>query len=331
MRRLFLALLLFLILGPVVGTHQRFPARDTTQAVQAVPLPRAASSTGLRFVRGWELTSPHSLFGSFSGLAKTGPGRFELVGDSGYVTRLTIGRDGEVRDVRIAPLPLPTGHSRRKAMVDAEALAVDSVSKRRWIALEGIDQIWRLDSEYRRVESRGRLPKPGWPANSGAEAMVRLRDGRTVIFSENARGKQGAREALIYSGDPAVPGPAPIRFFYDARGKGRVSDAALLPDGRILLVHRRLGFRPVFTTILALVDPADLTPNAIVRSRAVGRVPAPVAENYEGAAVEEVDGRVFVWLVSDHNYNGWQRSLLVQFEVDALPPPQGADSKKAAP
>src|SRR3546814_19118940 len=87
--------------------------------------------------------------------------------------------------------------------------------------------------------------------------MVRLADGRTIVLSEDADDDPRGREALLYTGDPAEPGPAPIRFFYASDGRGAVSDAAPLPDGRILLVHRRLGFDPVFTTTLSVA--ADRT------------------------------------------------------------------------
>ena len=122
-------------------------------------------------------------------------------------------------------------------------------------------EIWRLDPDLSKIESRRKLPEPRWPKNSGPEAMVRLADGRTIVFSENADDDSRGREGLIYAGDPAVPGPAPLRFFYDSDGRGLVSDAAALPDGRILLVHRRLGFDPVFTTIVAIVT-AAITPSA---------------------------------------------------------------------
>src|SRR3546814_10899537 len=138
-------------------------------------------------------------------------------------------------------------------------------------------------------------------------------------------------EALLYTGDPAEPGPAPIRFFYASDGRGAVSDAAPLPDGRILLVHRRLGFDPVFTTTLSVADPADIGKDAVLRARTIGRVPVPLAEHYEGAAVSVEGGRTFLWLVADNNFNVWQRSLLLQFELAGLPPKRTPDSKKAAP
>lgn len=332
MRRIFLAFAIFALIGPVPGTVQHLPVDDDSQIIRAQPLRAPAKSRGaLRFVRGWALESPHSRFGGFSALAMGPGGEWLLVGDNGYRTRFALAADGTVSHVDIAPLPVPAGQSRRKSMVDAEALAVDPATGQAWLALEGINQVWRLDAALSAIRARAKLPGKPWPANSGAEAMVRLSDGRTILFSESARDDSRGSEALLFEGDPTAPGAQAVRFFYDARGKGRVSDAAPLPDGRLLLVHRRLGFHPVFTTILAVVDPAEIAKDAVVRSRTLGRVPTAIAENYEGAVVTAAGGRSFLWLVSDNNLNRWQRTLLVQFELTGLPPAPAADSKKAAP
>lgn len=331
MRRLFFAALIFLALGPVLGTVHRFPVDNLTQRAAARPLVFAPQTRGpMRFVRGWHLVSPHSYFGGFSGLARIGPGTFQLIGDNGYAAQLTMDASGRFVAVHIRPLPTPDGRPATKTMADTEALFVDPARGQAWVALEGINQIWRLDADLATIEARRRLPEPRWPANRGAEAMARLADGRTVVFSEGADDHPHGTEALLYTGDPAAPGPPPIRFFYDARGKGLASDAAALPDGRLLLVHRRLGFDPVFTTIISIVDPADITKDAVVRSHTIGRVPRPLAENYEGAAVTVEQGRTWLWLASDNNFNAWQRSLLLQFELVDLPPAKTPDSKKAA-
>ncbi|MGB3845938.1 esterase-like activity of phytase family protein [Sphingopyxis sp. YF1] len=331
MRRPLLAVLIFLALGPVPGTRHRFPVDDFRQTAAARPLVFPPATAGsLRFVRGWRLTSPHSLFGGFSGLAHLGEGRFLLVGDNGYATRLTLAEGGTVSEVAIRRLPLPPRNPGSKAFTDVEAVSVDAASGKVWVALEGIDQIWRLNPELTRIESRNRSPQlEPWPTNRGAEAMARLADGRTIVFSEEADDDARGTEALVFAGDPATPGKRALRFFYDAQGKGLVSDAAPLPDGRILLVHRKLGIAPLFTTILAIVDPADIREDGVVRSVAIGRVPEPLRENYEGAAVSVAGGRTFLWLVADDNFNNWQRSLLLQFELVDLPP-RRADSKKAA-
>ncbi len=331
MRRLLLAALIFLAVGPVPGAVVQYPEENLTQHAAARPLAFAPTKSGtMRFVRGWHLVSPHSRFGGFSALALPGPGRFLLVGDNGYATRLTLDKSGTVSDVSIRALPTPDGRPPRKAMADSEAMFVDAESGRNWIALEGVNEIWRLDPGLSQIESRRKLPRPHWPANRGPETMARLADGRTVVFSEDADDDPRGRAGLVYAGDPAAPGPAPVRFFYDSAGRGLVSDAAALPDGRILLVHRRLGFNPVFTTIVAIVDPADIGEDAVVRARTIGRVPLPLAENYEGAAVAVEGERTFLWLVADNNFNVWQRSLLLQYELVDLPPKKVPDSKKAA-
>jgi hypothetical protein len=326
MRRLLPAALIFLTLGPVPGTQYRYPVVDRSQGATARPLIHPAGTSGsLRFVRGWRLASPNSFFGGFSALARLGPGRFLLLGDNGRAVRLTLGERG-VEAVTIATLPLPLRNPGSKAFTDTEAAAVDPATGKVWVALEGIDQIWRLDPALTEIESRNKSPQLArWPANRGAEAMARLADGRTIVFSEDADDDDRGREALLFTGDPAKPGKRGMRFFYDAEGKGQVSDAAPLPDGRILLVHRSLGLSPLFTTVLGIVDPADIEKDGVVRSVAIGTVPEALHENYEGAAVSVEGGRTYLWLVSDDNFNSWQRSLLLQFELVDLP-----DSKKAA-
>ena len=322
MRRLLSAALIFLALGPVPGTTFRYPQIDKSQSAEARALRHPASTSSmLRFVAGWRLVSRNSQFGGFSALAYRGDGRFLLIGDNGEATRLTLGADGAVSEVTIRPLPTPPGNPQRKAFTDAEALVIDPATGKVWLALEALNQIWRLDAAMTRVESRRGSPAlDDWPSNSGPEAMVRLADGRTILFSEGEDRNSYGTEGLVFRGDPAVSGKPPVRFYYDAQGKGQVSDAAPLPDGRILLVHRKLGLSPIFTTTLAIADPADIGKDRVVRSVAIGTVPKPLADNYEGAAITVTDGRTWLWLVSDDNFNHWQRSLLLKFELVDLPP-----------
>lgn len=331
MRRLFLAALIFVAIGPVLGTRQVRPVVDTAPqdiAVHALGHP-AGRAGALRFVRGWRLSSSNAMFGGFSSLAVTGPDRFQLIADNGYWARFAVLPGDRVADARIGKIPVPGGNVGKKSKSDVEALLFDPATDQSRVALEFVNEVWRLDPTLGRIESRAALPRPHWPKNSGPEAMARLPDGRIVIFSENADDDPRGREALLFEGDPSVPGTRAQRFYYDAEGKGAVSDATTLPDGRILLVHRRVGFDPVFTTTVAIVDPADIRPGAVLRSRTIGRVPGALADNYEGAAVTTDGARIFLWLVSDNNFNRWQRSLLVQFELVGLPV-RAPDSKKAA-
>lgn len=332
MRRIFLAALIFLAIGPVPMQTVRYTKDNFVQQASARPLDvRPASAGALHFVRGWQLTSPHSRFGGFSAVARIGPDGLLLVGDNGYATRLKLERSGRLALVRIAALPVPDGWPDRKSMLDAESLFVDPDAGTLWIGLERINQLWRFDDAATRLEARfAPAAMRDWPQGRGPEAMVRLADGRVVIFAEGGRRDPRSNRAVVFAGDPGTVTTPPLRFHYDSEGKGAVSDAAPLPDGRILLVHRDVGWNPVFTSTIAIADPADIEHGGGLRSQNIGVVPRALADNFEGAAVEVADGRTYLWLVSDDNFQRWQRSLLVQFDLVDLPPKRPTDSKKAA-
>src|SRR3546814_17814789 len=106
MRRLLYAALICAGLGPMPGTVQRFTEIDLTQSAAAQPSAFAPEKEGaVRFLRGWHLVSPHSRFGGFSAIARTGPDRFQLIGDNGYATLLPLDSRGAVSAVRIPALP----------------------------------------------------------------------------------------------------------------------------------------------------------------------------------------------------------------------------------
>src|SRR3546814_16008061 len=96
------------------------------------------------------------------------PDRFELVSDSGWSARFTLGASDRLDDVHVAPLPRPRGHPQGKSSTDAESLFVDKNSGTMWIGLDGINQIWRPRPALSRYESRRDPPAPPpWPTNSG--------------------------------------------------------------------------------------------------------------------------------------------------------------------
>ncbi len=332
MRRLIYAALIFVALGPVPGTVQRFPVDNLTQRASARPLASEPETSGtMRFVRGWHLVSPHSRFGGFSGIARIAPDRFLLIGDNGYRTRLTFDSKGQLTVFNIAPLPAPPGWPDRKTMLDSESLFIDRARGTAWVGLERTNQLWRFDHELTRLEARyAPAALRDWPSGRGPEAMARLADGRIIILAEGGREDSRRNRAVMLAGYPDTAPDSSIGFFYDSQGKGAVSDAAPLPDGRFLIVHRKVGWNPVFTTTVAIADPQDIRSNAVLRSQTIAIVPRSLAENYEGAAVTVEDGRTWLWLVSDDNFNRWQRSLLLQFELVGQPPARTPSSKKAA-
>src|SRR3546814_19339565 len=88
------------------------------------------------------------------------PDRVEVVRESGWSARFTLGASDRLDDVHVAPLPRPRGHPQGKSSTDAESLFVAKNTGTMWIGLEGINQIWRPGPDFSRYEGRRALPHP---------------------------------------------------------------------------------------------------------------------------------------------------------------------------
>jgi hypothetical protein len=320
MRRLLSALVLLLLLSSFAPSRTEKPF-DDRQIVTARPVPGVTAGMrigALTVIEAWELHSPHSEFGGLSGIALTGERAFLMINDSAYRLRLTLGVDGRAQMQDYSRLPPPFGGYLGKFHYDAEAVAHDPATGRYWTAMEGTGQIWAFEGNDVR---RTRVRQPvlaSWPDNGGAEVLTRLADGRFIALSERP-GPSGRHEGVLFSGDPAERTTRTARFFYDPGRQGAPTDAAALPDGRMLILHRKLGWSPLFTTSIAIADPGRLRPGAVLTSRPIAAIRDPaLAENYEGAAiVRDADGSLSLWLVSDDNQQDWQRTRLVRLRIDA--------------
>lgn len=95
---------------------------------------------------------------------------------------------------------------------------------------------------------------------------------------------------------------------------------AQLPDGRVLIVMRRLvwPFPIRFAVRLMLANPADIRPGQEWRAIDLGGIEDPaLLDNYEGLAlVPRPDGLVTGWLISDDNGAALQRTLLLKLQID---------------
>lgn len=308
MRRLASSLLLAALLLTMTWTVRTIPPRDTRQLITAIPValdPGERRLGPLTVSEAWALTSPNGRVGGLSGLALTGERRFLVTGDRGSLIAFTLPAGGAPRDVSIRPL------LSRWQGIDSESVAVagDSI----WIATEQRHDILRMSVSGARPAARIRPhAMRRWPGNGGAEAMLRLPNGRFLLLAEGARGKSGGTAALLFDGDPLACPDAVTAFDYDAGDIGRVTDAALLPDGRVLLLHRKVGPLRGWRSTLAIADPVAIRAGALWRSEPLARIAHhPLSENYEGLAVSGTGPATRIWLLSDDNFNGLQRTLLI--------------------
>ena len=198
-------------------------------------------------------------------------------------------------------------------------MAVDPATGRRWVGFENFNQIWRYAPGFTRAE-RVAAPRTmaKWYANGGPESLVRRRDGSFVAISEVApRHSRGRRAVVVFAGDPTVRSTQAFTAWYRPPRGYDVSDAAELPDGRLIVVNRRFEPPYRFVAKLTVVDARALRPGATVTGREVATLAPPlIHDNFEGVAVTREAGATILWLVSDDNQILLQRSLLLKFRIN---------------
>lgn len=325
-RRIAAALSIFLVAGSilVIGQGAGEPA-DRPFAIHAEPVvldpadPGRHDIGGLRYLAGWVLTSDDPDFGGISAMALAGDG-FVAVSDAGGLFRFALDGNAISRaDIARLPAgPVPeNGGPVRKRDRDAEALAHDPETGRYWVAFERANGVWRFEADFAASDAdHAPDAMEDWPNNGGAEAMVRLDDGRFLVFSEAGDGPGDSREVFLFSGDPSERGEAPVRLGYRPPAGHRITDAALLPDGRLLVLNRDFSMVAGVSVIVSIVALDELTAGTILAGRPVARLDPPLTiDNMEALAVDSRHGRTIVWMASDDNFNPLQRSLLLRFEL----------------
>ena len=168
-----------------------------------------------------------------------------------------------------------------------------------------------------------------WSPQYGAESMVRLPDGRFIVVSEEFAPHSFAAKhlTLIFPGDPTdADAPQPAEGELTADASYRPTDMVRLPDGRMLVLLRRLLWpMPMrFSCRIALADPAELWRDGQWRARTLARLDPPLpTDNFEGLALRpRGDGKLDVWVIADDNRGATQRTILLKLKLDPrdLPP-----------
>lgn len=330
-----LLLLAVVVIGLAPGTFLRTPGgtRDDVAVVTITPRPERIGVRGeLQLTGAWELTSPHGRFGGFSALAAMPGGRLIAGTDRGFLLDLDLS-DGTPRAVPGSYRFVGISGRGRKEVVDLESLTRDPATGTLWGGFEFDNLVLRWTTDGTRT-----ITAPpeiaDWDLNSGAEAMVRLADGRFLLIEEgDHEGIEGQHQAFLYPGEPAEGG-SPLVSHFAAPGGYDPVDVTELPDGRLLILLRRVRyFIPArFDTAIMIADPKAIRPGAVWRGRMIQRLEGGIfADNFEGiayvpSAADPAKGNI--WLISDNNFSVFQRSLLLRF---AWPGKEEARANEKAP
>jgi hypothetical protein len=316
-RLLTIILLAFVTVG---GVRTIYP--NNSQDIGLMPLQLDPAHPGPRrvgdliFQSAWELSSPNEDFGGISALAALADGRFVGLSDAGTLIGFGLTSDNQTDRPFIAPLPESQRPDATYKDRDSEGIAYDHDSGRFWVSYEANHSIRRFSRSFARSSGVVRPQEmQSWPSNRGAESIIRLADGRFIIISESLE-EDNTHQALLFSGDPVEPGTDIARFHYRPPAGYRVTDGLQLPDGRLMILSRRISLPDGFAAKLAIVDLLRVGKGKMVSGKVVTTLSAPLLiDNMEGIAATGQGDATFIWLISDDNFNVFQRTLLMKFRL----------------
>lgn len=269
-------------------------------------------------------------FGGLSGFRVSADGaHFVSISDTGNWTTGALHYDDRgdlagVSAISVSPLLGAEGQSLHgKEDGDAESLTfLDPVLNAgdAFVGFERNHRVLRYDFAKDGVKARG-VPVPLPEAigelrnNSGLEVLATLADGRLVAIAEEGPADENADSP----GWVIDPGSGQTTSFTMKRVLPySLTDATLLPDGRLLVLERRFAPTTGPGAELRAYAPATLTQDATVEGDLIAVLFAGVTvDNMEGLSARKTDdGRTLIYIVSDDNFQRpLQRTLIMMFEL----------------
>jgi len=316
-----LALCLGLVTACTAATGE--PIALSADPVALVPGDDGTERVGrLEFRGGLHLRSLDSRFGGLSGLEiDADGGRMIAVSDRGWwvTAALEYGRDGDLvgaGDAAMWPLLGPDEESVAGTRLgDAEALRRDE-SGALLVSFEQRHRIWRYPGDTGLDEARPkRVPVPtgirNAPANGGIEALAVLPESGLLAIAERLTAREGLLQGWVFDESAAVP------VLYTFEDDFRPTDMTTLPGGGILVIERRFVPPASVSGRFRRFGPDRLAAGRVIDPEEVARLERPaIVDNYEGiAARRSATGEIFVYVISDDNYNLLQRTLLLMFAL----------------
>lgn len=269
------------------------------------------------------MTANSRRFGGWSDLHVSPDGKsLTSISDEGAWLTATVEYDGEANlaglsNGRIGQLHGLDGRPiASKVEGDAEAMA--RLPDGSWlVAFERDHRLWRyatLSATPVAVEGPPEIGRQ--PPNGGVEAMTTLADGRIIAISEEYSVRPGT--VMGWIGTSSGGGRYQWRSFsYATIPDFQPTAMAQLPDGSLALIERAFDMARGVRCRVMRLDTAQLVAGGTVQAEELARLTPPYAvDNLEGiAATRGPRGETLLWLISDDNFNPFQRNILLLFEL----------------
>lgn len=332
-RKRALAVLLLAAVTPGLWWQQPPPAGERTGNLRIEPLALATRQGDARVqVAGtWLLESDDRRFVGYSALVVGAGGRLRAYSDSGRWLEF----DPPDRPSYWAPEFGAVPGREDPGRNDLESAAQDPASGMTWLGFEELNSLRRIGPGAQQAVNTRPPAMADFRRNGGAESLARLPDGRFVVIAESAHWRHPLRRTgLLFARDPAADARA-ARFVLVPPAAFNPTDAAALPDGRVLILTRglSLGRWPPFRSKLLIANAADIRPGKVWDWQELAELSGLVPpENYEGLAVERRGQDFVLWLIADANRSAvLQRTLLVKLVWDGRSPGRPAKARLRRP
>ncbi|MEO6015005.1 MAG: esterase-like activity of phytase family protein [Devosia sp.] len=303
--------------------------------VTAVQLPNFQNSAvgektqGLIYRGGLQLTSATDTFGGLSAIGFTGPdGKLVMVSDrgnfvSGQLVYDDAGQPLSLVGVQIAPIQNSKGADLPRAFArDAEALTIierpDGTSAVR-VGFENLTRVADFHLENgvpTGAASEVVIPEwlTGTRTNDSLEAVCVAPQsspiaGSTLLVTEGVTTGDGAHAAWLLGKNDKGP------LSYRSGENSNPTDCAFMPNGDLLVLERGVSIVS-FVARLVRIKAADVKPGAELTGEVLYEGAGGSLDNMEGLAVHVTPaGETRITLVSDNNFNDWERNLLLEFSL----------------
>ncbi len=284
---------------------------------------------GLVWRGGLELNGSSDTFGGLSGLGFLGDdGRLVMVSDRGRFVSGELIYDDQQRPASLVGVTIdPILNSRGAALPrpytrDAEALAVIVREGEAAAIRVGFENLTRV-ADFDLVDGRPDGPArevtiPEWltgtRTNQTLEAVCIAPAaspvaGSTLLLTEGVIDDDGLHSAWLLGRNDRGP------LSYLSSDTMSPTDCAFLPNGDLLVLERGVALL-TFNMKLKRIAAADVKPGAHMRGEVLLEVTGSDIDNMEAVAVHSApDGSTRITLVSDNNFNDWERSLLLEFSL----------------
>ncbi|MEO6395771.1 MAG: esterase-like activity of phytase family protein [Devosia sp.] len=278
---------------------------------------------------GLVLESASDIFGGNSGLGFTGDdGHLVMVSDRGnFISGQLIydesGAPLSLVGVTTMPIQNSKGDDISRAVArDAEALAVverEGAPAAIRIGFENVTRVADFALADRVPTGAAReVNIPDWLAKTRTNATLEAVciapaaspvAGSTLLLTEGVITDDGQHSAFLLGVNDRGP------LSYISGSNTSPTDCAFLPNGDLLVLERGVVL-VTFAARLVRIPAAAVKPGAHLEGEVLLEVTGGDIDNMEGLAVHAgPGGETRITLISDDNFNDWERSLLLEFSL----------------